>query len=335
MTHAEFEYELVEALNMLLEDERASVEMEVALASGATEYAEREALSFMGVEDIHFCEELRVEMEHAGLPVTPQINGIVFQVIGAERYDDRLRAFAQHQRAVAEHARELQESNLDGALREALEGIAETHERHIQWTERRAGEFATTRTLEFGSAARVGAPVPEDEPRADDPPSEDHVSMDGRMDYRSPAEQPRELAEAPTEEASAEETLAASQDEWAGEATPAEPEPEPGAFAGAAGFAAPAEVAEVAEAAEVVAEEEATPAASEPKPRARATRGAARATSAAKMAKTPRTTGKATRTPAKSAAKPAAKPKAAAKPKPATTSRRTRRAPADGGSAEA
>lgn len=167
MTHAEFEFELVEALNMLLEDERASVEMEVALASGATEYSEREALSVMGVEDIHFCEQLRVEMERAGLPVTPQINGIVFQVIGAERYDDRLRAFAHHQQVVAEHAKELQESNLDGALREALEGITTTHERHTQWTEQRAGAFAATRTLEFGPTGRM--PSSGATPDADDP----------------------------------------------------------------------------------------------------------------------------------------------------------------------
>lgn len=149
MTHAEFEMELIEALNMLLEDERASVEMEVALASGATEYGEREMLTSMGSEDIHFCEQLRTEMELAGLPVSPQINGIVFQVIGAERYDDRLRAFAHHQRVVADHARELQESNLEGALREALEGITETHTRHTEWTERRAADFAATRLLDF------------------------------------------------------------------------------------------------------------------------------------------------------------------------------------------
>ncbi|MDE3229274.1 MAG: hypothetical protein KGO05_05295, partial [Chloroflexota bacterium] len=158
MTHAEFETELVEALNMLLEDERASVEMEISLASGATEYAERDAITAMGVEDIHFCEQLRTEMEVAGLPVTPQINGVVFHVIGAERYDDRLRAFAQHQRAVADHARELQESNLDGALREALDGISTTHERHSDWIEQRADAFAATRALEFGAPTQLAQP---------------------------------------------------------------------------------------------------------------------------------------------------------------------------------
>lgn len=155
MTDAEFELELVEALNMLLEDERASVEMEVALASGATEYGEREMLAGMGAEDIRFCVQLREEMEQAGLPVTPQINGVVFEVVGSERYDDRLRAFGHHQRVVADRARELQESNLEGGLREALDGISISHDLHAAWVERHAADFAATRTLEFGVGARA------------------------------------------------------------------------------------------------------------------------------------------------------------------------------------
>jgi hypothetical protein len=162
MTDAEFELELVEALNMLLEDERASVEMEVALASGATEYGERESLAGMGAEDIRFCVQLREEMEQAGLPVTPQINGVVFEVIGSERYDDRLRAFAHHQRVVADRARELQESNLEGGLRDALDGISVSHDLHAEWVERHAAEFAATRTLEFGVGARARAAAAEE-----------------------------------------------------------------------------------------------------------------------------------------------------------------------------
>lgn len=172
MTHAEFEMELIEALNMLLEDERASVEMEVALASGATEYGERDTLTTMGSEDIHFCEQLRTEMELAGLPVSPQINGIVFQVIGAERYDDRLRAFAHHQRVVADHARELQESNLEGSLREALEGIAQTHVRHTEWTERRASQFAATRLLDFSGRRAAPADQEDDDTQTDTVPAD-------------------------------------------------------------------------------------------------------------------------------------------------------------------
>jgi hypothetical protein len=149
-TAADYEQELVDALNLLIEDERASVEMEVALASGATEYAERETLARMGADDIHSCETLRAEMERAELPVTPQINGVVFEVLGAERYDDRLRAFAHHQRIVADRASDLLESNLDGELRDALLSIVDAHQRHIEWANIRADAFATTRLMEFG-----------------------------------------------------------------------------------------------------------------------------------------------------------------------------------------
>jgi hypothetical protein len=190
MTDAEFELELVEALNMLLEDERASVEMEVALASGATEYGEREALAAMGTQDIRFCEQLREEMERAGLVVTQQINGVVFQVIGAERYDDRLRAFAHHQHIVAERARELQESNLEGALRDALEGISLAHDRDTQWSEQRANEFAATRSLEFGGSLRSGIVIPDDGPVMAPPTSADHTA---------PASLPTDLPTEPPE----------------------------------------------------------------------------------------------------------------------------------------
>ena len=212
MTHAEFELELVEALNMLLEDERASVEMEIALASGATEYAEREALTAMGMEDIHFCAQLRAEMEAAGLPVTPQINGVVFRVLGADRYDDRLRAFALHQRVVADHARELQESNLDGPLRAALEGISATHDHHSAWTEQQADAFAATRALEFGAAGPFAAVAPDESAPAegeaytisgtisdvDSAPAAEPAAAEAEQPTAE-AEQPRAVAEPPEE----------------------------------------------------------------------------------------------------------------------------------------
>ncbi len=58
--------ELAAALNTLLEGERASVEMEVALASGATEYTEREALTAMGTRDLEACAALREYLERQG-----------------------------------------------------------------------------------------------------------------------------------------------------------------------------------------------------------------------------------------------------------------------------
>ena len=200
-TAADYEPELVDALNLLIEDERASVEMEVALASGATEYAERETLARMGADDIHSCETLRAEMERAGLLVTPQINGVVFEVLGAERYDDRLRAFAHHQRIVADRANDLLESNLDGELRDALVSIMAAHQRHIEWATYRADEFAATRLMEFGprhatllsdSAAPAFSPITADPPAAI--PSADTPLPDIPLED-SPAEAPAAPAE--------------------------------------------------------------------------------------------------------------------------------------------
>ncbi len=154
---AEFDAETVDALNTLLEDERASVEMEVALASGASEYTERETLVAMGTDDVGFCIALHERLDQAGAPVTRRINGVVFQALGAERYDDRLLVFARHQMMVNDRYRDLPARDLDGETRDLLQTIATTHERQIEWLERRAQAFAASRQLDFrGGAGGAG-----------------------------------------------------------------------------------------------------------------------------------------------------------------------------------
>ena len=147
--------ETVDALNMLLEDVRASVEIEVALSNGATEYLEREALSQMGVEDTLIAFLLRDWLDALHLPVTRRINGIVLQALDLTRYDDRLQLFVHHQLASCGQARQLLE---DGALDDAegdgegqaiLRALADAHTRHAAWCEQRAREFAETRLLDF------------------------------------------------------------------------------------------------------------------------------------------------------------------------------------------
>lgn len=147
---AALEPEVAGALNTLLEDERASVEIEVALASGATEYLEREALTAMGTEDTGACVLLREHLDRGGVPVTRRINGIVLQALNLDRYDDRLRLFVAHQRDSAARAAELLErEGLGVATRQLLEFIINAHTRHALWCEQRAAEFAATRDLEF------------------------------------------------------------------------------------------------------------------------------------------------------------------------------------------
>ncbi len=145
--------ETVDALNMLLEDVRASVEIEVALSNGATEYLEREALSQMGVEDTLIAFLLRDWLDTLNLPVTRRINGIVLQALDLTRYDDRLQLFIHHQLASCEQARQLLEDGevdgMEGDGQAILRALADAHTRHAAWCEQRAREFAETRLLDF------------------------------------------------------------------------------------------------------------------------------------------------------------------------------------------
>lgn len=149
---------LIDDLNALLEDARASVEMEVAFALGATEYREREALRQMGHEDITTCIQLHEWLRQAEAPVSRRVNGVVLHVLNLDRYDDRLRAFAHHQLDTAEHAGALLERATDVNLREPLEGLRESQPRHAAWCERRAGEFAASRDIEFVTAGKAAQP---------------------------------------------------------------------------------------------------------------------------------------------------------------------------------
>lgn len=161
--------ETVDALNMLLEDVRASVEIEVALSNGATEYLEREALTMMGVEDTLIAFLLRDWLESLNLPVTRRINGIVLQALDLTRYDDRLQLFVHHQLASREQAEQLlAEDDMPSDGEAILRTLIDAHTRHAVWCDQRAREFAETRLLEFRRPVgrpRDGDPsVTEDDP---------------------------------------------------------------------------------------------------------------------------------------------------------------------------
>jgi hypothetical protein len=145
--------EIDEALTALLELERASVEIEVALASAASEYQERAAFTAMGAEDIEACCALHERLQRSEDEVSRYISRVVFDILGRERYDDRLRAFAIHQREIGRRASEILETlDAESGARRLLHEIAEAHVRHALWAERRAEEFAETRLLEFKGA---------------------------------------------------------------------------------------------------------------------------------------------------------------------------------------
>jgi hypothetical protein len=174
---AEVDPQTLEALNALLQDERASVEVEVALSNGATERVEREAIVAMGIEEVGFCCSLHEYLAASGAFVTRHVNGIVLTIISTEHYDERLHAFATHQKASGERALQLGAVVGDHELRQLLAQIHQAHEQSALWNENRAAEFASSHLLEFrvsgvgsGSSAEARETRREGEAEATEPP---------------------------------------------------------------------------------------------------------------------------------------------------------------------
>jgi hypothetical protein len=149
---AHVDTETLEALNALLQDARASVEVEVALSNGATERAEREMLVSIGIEEVGLCCLLREYLDASEAFVTRHVNGVVLTIINTEQYDERLHAFAVHQMDSGQRARDLGSATDDPTLSQLLGEVYDAHLRSALWSERRAGQFASSRNLEFQSS---------------------------------------------------------------------------------------------------------------------------------------------------------------------------------------
>lgn len=141
--------ETLDALNLLLEDERASVEIDVALANGSTTLAERDTFTALGCEDVEHCYTLHEAISRVTDEVTRRINGIVLHILGLERYDERLRAYAQHQTSIREHVTPLLEQLMVREFHQILDEISETSERAAEWANQRASEFTASASFDF------------------------------------------------------------------------------------------------------------------------------------------------------------------------------------------
>lgn len=148
---------IAQALNALLEDERASVELEIAFANGATEPNERESFVAMGGADIELCCALRDAIVASGAESTDRINGVVLRILSLDAYDERLRAFAVHLRRTRDAVERLLDEPLDSRLRSSLEEQCLAQLRNAEWSERRADAFARSRLLDFRTDRADGA----------------------------------------------------------------------------------------------------------------------------------------------------------------------------------
>ncbi len=202
--------EALDALNALLEDQRASVEIDVALAMGATERVERDTLTAMGCEDVLACITLRERLEAADVPVTQHINGIVLAVLATETYDDRLRAYVALHAEICDRVSELLPLTSDDELRILLQEMYDQHQRNAEWCAQRAGAFDFSRTLDFRTPRQSlgGGDLHKDEPLWE--------PLDPRPDR-----EPNRDAEAQAETETAH--LPAQQSSWQGEDATDEP----------------------------------------------------------------------------------------------------------------
>lgn len=201
---ATLDAETLDALNALLEDTRASVEIELALANGETELREQDTLVTMGGEEVLSCCALREQLTLASAPVTRRISGIVFHILGTERYDERLRAFARHQAAICARAETLLTTVAESEAHQLLQDLYDSHVRSARWAERRATEFAATRLLDFSipasarmAAARARAETAESapEPSADGSDPAAHSQIPSTLDA-GPADASADIDEA-------------------------------------------------------------------------------------------------------------------------------------------
>lgn len=181
---------VAEALNQLLEEERACVEALVGLASMATDMLERQAVTIMGGQTVRACGDLHEQLASGGAPISGRIGGAGLRVLGPDRVDGRCLAFSQVQQELAASIDTLLAEDLDFVMRSLLVSLRDVHLAHAVWSARRAEEFAATREAETGStvAARGvlsrGMPPPRE--RTDSPVGDRHEAREGGAAAGSP-----------------------------------------------------------------------------------------------------------------------------------------------------
>jgi hypothetical protein len=167
----------VDALNALLEDERASVEAIVKLVSMATDGLERQALTAMGGQAIQACSSLHERLEQLGAPVSGRVSAAVDRVLAHERLDDRLRAFSQFQEHLADRVETLLLVGVDPETATQLASLRAVQLAHAAWAARRADEFAVSRQIDpepvasTRAAERLERAASTDRPGAADVPA--------------------------------------------------------------------------------------------------------------------------------------------------------------------
>jgi hypothetical protein len=135
----------IHALNQLLEDERASVEILIALTSMATDSLERQALTVMGGQAAQACGDLREVLAGQNADISRKVSAAAARVVAPEHLDERFYAYAELQRQMAERITSLAQAELDRDAPAMLATLRAMHLAHAAWVTQRADEFVASR----------------------------------------------------------------------------------------------------------------------------------------------------------------------------------------------
>ena len=134
--------EVIQALNSLLEAERAGVEALVDLTRMSGDIMEREVLQRMGGEDAWACASLREQIETLGGTPSRRIGPLLAQIRARDHFAARLRLLAQHQQTMLESIQALLEGQqTPGDVHSLLAELYPLHVSTITWCEQRAALF--------------------------------------------------------------------------------------------------------------------------------------------------------------------------------------------------
>ncbi len=152
------------ALDTLLRGERAAVAATVALACGATTYADRGRLERIGGELVVLCCALRERLDMAGLAVPPGAGPESGAMLATESYDARLAALGDFLDHAAERATLALAAEDEDAYVRTLRDLITLHAEAAEWLRERAAAFAASRPPDEPWDTDVIADAPQHSP---------------------------------------------------------------------------------------------------------------------------------------------------------------------------
>ncbi len=149
--------EVIQALNSLLEAERAAVEALVDLTRMSADIGERERLQQIGGEEAWACTSLREQIEALGGTPSRKIGPLLAQLRAREHLGARLHVFVQQQQAVLGHIRMLRHhQQVPEPVGELLAELDRIHVSTIAWCEQRAAAFGAREPSSTDSTGHPG-----------------------------------------------------------------------------------------------------------------------------------------------------------------------------------